>query len=125
MPIKYEKAIDLETQVIDIARKLGFDHIDLSRVVCVRSHGSRSRRTLARCHTLPRIMQKALEVKAHYVIEVITENYEKLPQEEKVKVLIHELMHIPKSFKGGFRHHDHVTHRNVDRMYRDYVSGKA
>jgi len=121
MSIKYEKAMDLETQIIKIARKLEMNHIDLSRVVCVRSYGSKSRRTLARCHTTSRIMQKALNIKAHYVIEVITEKYDKLSDEEKVKTLIHELMHIPKAFRGGFRHHDHVTERNVNKMYRKLI----
>ncbi|MFH1978708.1 MAG: putative metallopeptidase [Candidatus Aenigmatarchaeota archaeon] len=121
MPIRYEKAIDLESQIIDISRKLGFDHIDLSRVICVRSYGSKARRTLARCHTLPRIMQKALDKKSHYVIEVITESFDKLSDENKTKTLIHELMHIPKSFKGGFRFHDHVTDRNVNEMYKRLI----
>lgn len=120
--IRYEKAIDLETQVIKITEKLDLNHIDLSRVVCVRSSGSKSRRILARCHTLSRIMQKALDVKAHYVIEVITENFEKLQEEEKVKVLIHELMHIPKSFRGGFRHHrPYVNKKTVERMYKRFL----
>lgn len=116
--IKYEKAIDLEIQIIKISEKLDLNHIDLSRVVCVRSYGSKSRRTLARCHTLSRIMQKALNTKAHYVIEAITENFDKLSEEDKTKTLIHELMHIPKAFRGGFRHHDHVTNKNVEEMYR-------
>ncbi|MFH1364725.1 MAG: putative metallopeptidase [Candidatus Aenigmatarchaeota archaeon] len=118
MTITYEKAIDLETDIIRIAKKLGFDYIDMSRVVCVRSYGSKARRTLARCHTISRIIQKALNLKSHYVIEVITENYDKLSDDDKTKVLIHELMHIPKAFRGGFRHHDHVTDKNVNEMFR-------
>jgi len=120
--IKYEKAMDLETQIIKISRKLEMDHIDLSRVVCVRSYGSQARRTLARCHTLSRIMQKALNFKAHYVIEVITENFDRLSEEEQTKTLIHELMHIPKAFRGGFRYHDHVTEKNVNEMYKRFMS---
>jgi predicted metallopeptidase len=33
---------------------------------------------------------------------------------------VHELMHIPATFGGGFRHHDHVTTKNVDRFYKEY-----
>jgi len=37
-----------------------------------------------------------------------------------VKVIIHELMHIPQTFGGGFRHHDHVCERNINRCYMAY-----
>lgn len=65
-------------------------------------------------------MQTALGVKAHYVIEVISEKFDKLSEEERTKTIIHELMHIPKSMGGGFRQHDFVCRRNVDQMYRQY-----
>ena len=117
--IKYFPAPDIEARAAEIADKLHIRH-DFSRVRFVRSKGSQARRTLARCHALPRIMQAALGVKAHYVIEVIDEQYERLSEEEKIKTLIHELMHIPKSMGGGFRHHDFVCKRNVDQLYRQY-----
>ncbi len=118
--ISYSKAPDVEQEVVDIARSLELNHIDLSRVVCIRSFGSKSRRTLARCHTISRIVQKSLDIGAHYIIEVIAEQFDKLPQEEKTKTLIHELLHIPKSFGGGFKHHDFVNHKNVEKLYRQY-----
>lgn len=119
--IQYESAPDLDMQVREIVGKLSLEHIDFSRVFCVRSKGSKSRRILARCHVLPRVMQKALGIRAHYVIEIVTENFEKLSEEERVKTLIHELLHIPKAFGGGFRHHrTHVNRRTVDEMYQAY-----
>jgi predicted metallopeptidase len=59
----------------------------------------------------------ALNTKAAYLIEVISEKFDKLSEEEKTKTIIHELMHIPKAFGGGFKHHDFVTSRNVDKIY--------
>ncbi len=114
--IKYFPAPDIQQQIEEIAKKLEMDH-DFSRVKAIRSRGSRSRRTLARCHALPRAMQTALGMKAHYVIEIISEQFDSLSNEDRTKTLIHELMHIPKAFGGGFRHHDHVNHRNIERMY--------
>lgn len=119
--IKYERAADIEEKILAIADKLGMKH-DFSRVICVRSRGSKSRRTLARCHALPRIMHVALNTKAHYVIEVISENFDKLNEAEKTKTLIHELLHIPKAFGGGFRHHSFVSRKNVEEMYRKLLS---
>jgi predicted metallopeptidase len=120
--IKYERSLDIQERIMLIASKLGMKH-DLSRVICVRSRGSSASRTLARCHALPRIMQLALNTKAVYVIEVISEQFDKLSREEQDKVLVHELMHIPKKFGGGFRfHRPYVTRAEVEKMYRKYAS---
>jgi len=41
-----------------------------------------------------------------------------LPDEEKDKTLIHELLHIPKKFKGGFRpHKGYITRRKIEQLY--------
>ena len=120
--IHYELAEDIGTEIQEIIRKLEMNHIDESRVVCIRSRGSASRRTLARCHGLPRIMQLALALKPHYVIEIISEQFEKLGKAEQTKVLIHELMHIPHAFGGGFRsHRPYVTKRKVEKMYQQFL----
>jgi predicted metallopeptidase len=90
--------------------------------MCIRSRGSRSRRTLARCHVLSRAMQTALNLPPSYVIEIISERFDVLDKEEQTKVLIHELMHIPKSFGGGFRHHNYVNRRVVEKMYKKLLN---
>ena len=120
--IHYELAEDIGIEIKEIIRKLGMSHIDESRVVCIRSRGSASRRTVARCHGLPRIMQLALDLKPHYVIEIIAEQFDKLGKAGQTKVLIHELMHIPHAFGGGFRsHRPYVTQRKVEKMYQQFL----
>ena len=119
--IKYFKAPDIEDEISNLVNKLNLNHIDLPRIVCIRSFGSKSRRTIARCHTTSKIIQVSLGIGAHYIIEIISEQYDKLPKEEKIKTLIHELMHIPKSFGGGFRHHDVVNKRTVEKFYKKYL----
>ena len=123
MPIKYEKANDLRVQINEIARTL-FPHVRLDSVVCLRSFGSTSRGTIARCHAFGKAMQLALGRRGFYVIEVISSRFDKMSEEEKTKTLIHELMHIPKSFGGGFIHHNVVCHRNVENMYERYINLK-
>jgi predicted metallopeptidase len=123
--IHYELAEDIGAEIKEIIRKLDMTHIDESRVVCIRSRGSASRRTLARCHGLPRIMQRALDLKAHYVIEIISEQFDKLSKVDQTKVLIHELMHIPHAFGGGFRsHRPYVTKGKVEKMYQQFVKAR-
>ncbi|MCW1296578.1 MAG: putative metallopeptidase [Candidatus Parvarchaeota archaeon] len=121
--IKFQPADDIKEKAIKMIQKLDLSHIDTSRVIFMRSYGSKSRYTIARCYALPRIWQKALGIRAHYVIEVISERFDKLSEEEKEKTIIHELLHIPKRFAGGFRHHrNHVNKRIVDEMYRELKS---
>jgi len=69
-------------------------------------------------------MQLALNRKGFYVIEVISKRFDKLSSEDKLKTLIHELMHIPKSFGGGFRHHDYVCEENIEIEYQKFLEYK-
>ncbi len=59
-----------------------------------------------------------------YLIEVILEKFDKLSIEEQTKIIIHELMHIPKSFGGGFIHHNKVHKKSVEEMYEKYCKLK-
>ena len=122
--IRYEFAGDIQDRPDILAGDSNFSHIKKDRLVCVRSHGSSSSNTVARCHALSRIWQKALNIKAVYIIEVISERFDRLSEEEKTKTLIHELMHIPKSFGGGFIHHNMVNDRNIDKLYRMLVENE-
>jgi len=62
--------------------------------------------------------------KGFYLIEVISEKFDRLPSEEQLKVIIHELMHIPKSFGGGFIHHNKVHAKSVKEVYEKYCQLK-
>ena len=122
--MKYEPALDLQMRMKEIVELLNLGHIDIERVKCFRSYGSSTRRTLARCHTIGKLMQKTIGVKAHYAIEFL-ERFGKLSKRDQDKVIIHELMHIPKTFGGGFRQHDFVCEQNVDIMYEKFINVKA
>lgn len=119
--MKYVEAPDLQARMESMVRVLALDHIDITRVKCFRSYGSSTKRTLARCHTVGKLMQKAANVRAHYAIEFL-EKFEKLSHVEQDKVIIHELLHIPKTFGGGFRQHDYVCEENVEVLHRQFVS---
>jgi predicted metallopeptidase len=121
--IEYYLAEDIDGRVKEILRKLKMTHIDETRLICLRSKGSGSRRVIARCHGLSRIMQLALNKKPHYVIEILSERFDQLSKEDQTKVLIHEILHIPHSFGGGFRsHRPFVTRAKVQRMYDKFLT---
>ena len=118
MGIKYFFDDELNQRTLAIAQKL-FPHIKLGQLKCFRSVGSSSKGTIARCHTIGKLMQMTIGVSAHYGIEFLSENFDKLSKVEQDKVIIHELMHIPKSFGGGFRHHDYVCDKNIDKFHKE------
>jgi len=119
MPIKYFEASDVKKSVDEIMVSLDFFHVVPQFVFCVRSKGSRSKRTIARIHGLGKIWQEVLNHPPSYIIEVISERYDKLPENEKEKTLIHELLHIPGGFSGGFRpHKGYVDREIVEHLYR-------
>jgi predicted metallopeptidase len=120
--IEYHLAEDIDVRVKEILRRLKMTHVDETRLICLRSKGSGSRRVIARCHGLSRILQLALNKKPHYVIEILSERFDQLNKEDQTKVLIHEILHIPHSFGGGFRSHKpFVTRAKVQRMYDQFV----
>ncbi len=123
--IKYYQAEDIEKEAIEIVKTLNWNHIHLDSVAFLRSKGSKSKRTIARCHAMGKAMQLALKRnKGFYLIEVISERFDKLSKTDQTKVIIHELMHIPNTFGGGFKHHDIVTDKNVDKVYKHYINLK-
>jgi predicted metallopeptidase len=122
--MKYEYAPDLKERMREAVKILGLNHVDIARVECLRSFGSSARRTLARCHALGKVMQKAMKTDAFYAIEFL-ERFDKLPKQEQDKVIIHELMHIPKTFGGGFRQHDFVCNENIEQMHNKFKQLKG
>jgi len=125
MPIKYERDREVQGMINNIADTLGLKHLKQGRVVGVRSTGSKSRRILARCWAMSKVFQTAFEQPPAYVIEVIDHRWEKLSAEDKEKLVIHELLHIPKCFGGGLRPHKGcVTGAAVNKIYEEYTKRK-
>jgi predicted metallopeptidase len=122
--ITYELAGDIQARFEDIVRTLNLRYIDPGKVVCIRSFGSSARRVIARCHGMSKILQVAMRVKAFYALEFISERFDRLSDDDQENTIIHEMMHIPKNFGGGFRFHNHVTVKNVVGMLEEYHAAK-
>ena len=125
MPIIYSEAPDVKKMADEITEKLGFFHVVPQFVFCIRSKGSASRRTIARIHGLGKVWQETLNLPSAYVIEVISERFDKFTQEDKEKTIIHELLHIPTTFAGGFRpHKGYIDDETVEQLHRTYREHK-
>jgi predicted metallopeptidase len=117
--LRYSYSEDFTGKARGLCDRLGFTHVEPERVSVIISRGSKSRRVIARIHTLSKALQLGMEEKPFYVIELISERFMRMEAEEQTKTLIHELLHIPQSFSGGFRHHrPYVNSRTVEEHYR-------
>jgi len=104
---------------------LGFTHVDPSRIFCVRGYGSTSE-AWARIWGLPTLWQQVLGTRPAYVVEIIEPEFSRLPPEEQDRVLIHELLHIPRTFSGAIRPHRspsfRINRRTIERFYQRYIA---
>jgi len=108
MRIRYVQAPDLDERVKRIVELLDLSHIDPDRVKCVRSYGTNAPKTIARIHGISKAFLTGVGMKPHYVIEFIAEKFDKLPDDEKDEIIIHELLHIPKTFSGSLLDHGRI-----------------
>ena len=100
----FESAPDIQERVTEIIVKLELKHIRAENIVCMRSHNSKAK-AYARIWSLPRIWQKALGVEAHYILEVLSHYFDGRSRDDQDRTLIHELMHVPKTFSGALVPH--------------------
>ena len=122
----WQDAHDVKQEVADIIKYIDMSHINLNRIYFYRTTGSKTK-AYARTWSFPKIFQKALSVEPAYVIEVLSQHYDKLDDDKKKKVLIHELLHIPKNFSGALLPHQ-TRSRNINtlanQLFKEYKQAK-
>lgn len=126
--MEFVLAPDIQKNIKNIIRKLKFVHLDPKKIVCFRSFGSSSR-ARARIWAFPHIWQLALKLPPYYCVEILAEKFDHLKDDDKTRVLIHELLHIPKNFSGsliphGFKRAHFVNNHSVERLFNDYRNSR-
>jgi predicted metallopeptidase len=119
--MEFKFAPDIKSRLRIILQGPALKSVRLAQIHCFRSWGSTSR-ARARIWGFPRIWQMALKQPPHYCIEVLAEKFDHLSETDKTKVLIHELLHIPKNFSGSLLPHGHkrphlVNNKTVERIW--------
>lgn len=122
--MEFTLAPDIQKQIHNIFKKLELTYLNPDNIVCFRSFGSKSR-ARARIWGFPHIWQMALKCGPHYCIEVLSEKFDHLKEADQIKILIHELLHIPKNFSGALTPHGtsrshYVNSKTVERLFYDY-----
>jgi len=122
----WHAAPDLHRQMSRIISQLGLAHLDPQNIFVFRSCGSRSR-ARARIWGFPRIWQQALQKSPCYCLEVLSEKFDHLRQDDQKRILIHELLHIPKNFSGALLPHRRrgviVGPRQVEALFKKLKKG--
>ena len=120
--LEWEDAKDVEKKIEEILSVLDMPHIITKNVHGYRTHGSKSR-AYARIWSMPKIFQRVLKLEPHYVIEVLSRYYDNLSEDDKSKVIIHELLHIPNNFSGALvPHHTRSRHlgKTANALFNEY-----
>lgn len=125
IPVDWEEAPDIKMHVESLARELELDWLQLDNIYYMRSTTSKAR-AYARIWGLSKVWQMALGKPPSYVIEVLAQHFDHLPEREKAKVLLHEITHIPKNFSGSLIPHIHKKgarnfHDKVDELFAQYL----
>ncbi|OGG26872.1 hypothetical protein A2960_01785 [Candidatus Gottesmanbacteria bacterium RIFCSPLOWO2_01_FULL_39_12b] len=119
--MEWKNAEDIKKDINEIVNKLNLDYIDCKRVICFRSQGSSSR-ARARIWNFPRVWQQALKLPPHYIIEVLSQYFDKLSRDDQRRVLIHEILHIPRNFSGSLVPHRgryaRIDERRVESLFK-------
>lgn len=125
--MEWHPAPEIKKRIGRILAVLDLPHVLGDKLIIFRSYGSTGR-AIARIWSLPRVWQQALGVSPHYVIEVISEHFDKLSVDDQDRTLIHELMHIPKTFSGALVAHRGRSHRidrrSVEVLYQKFRNGR-
>ncbi|MBI4066906.1 metallopeptidase [Candidatus Gottesmanbacteria bacterium] len=112
--MKYQKAPEIQKKILQLINRLKFDYIKAKNVHCIRSFDAKTR-AYARIWGMAKLFKEVAGLEPHYIIEVNARRFDKLSEREQMKTLIHELMHIPKTFSGALLPHRGRYHRINDR----------
>lgn len=114
----------IKTQVDILIKKLSLEHIISKQIFCIRSFDAKTR-AYARIWGMSRLFKEVAGIEPTYIIEVVNKRFEKLNDREKIKTLIHELMHIPKTFSGALLSHrgryHRINDREVEKIMKDFI----
>jgi len=119
--MQYKLAPEIKKTCVQLIKRLDMKHIKTSRVHCIRSFDVKTR-AVARIWGMAKLFHEVIGIEPHYIIEVNAKRFDKMNERDKIKTLIHELMHIPKTFSGALLSHrgryHRINEREVERILR-------
>jgi len=112
--MKYESAPDIKKKVDKLIKTLNLTYIKAKNIHCIRSFDAKTR-AIARIWGVSKLFAEVVGIEPNYIIEVNRKRFDKLSERDQIKTIIHELMHIPKTFSGALLSHRGRYHKINDR----------
>src|SRR3989339_2129381 len=119
--VEWLLAPDIEERTNKLIKSLDLEWLSYGRIFFYRSINSKAR-AYARTWGLPRLWQRTLNVEPAYIVEVISEYFDKLDLRKQNEVLLHELSHIPKNFSGSLTPHTRSGHNNFKEKLKQMIT---
>ncbi len=119
--IEWKNAPDIKKKVRVLLDSLQIEYVKSSRVFTYRSINANTR-AYARIWGLSGLWQRVLDEEPAYILEVISEKFDKLDEHQQNEILLHEIAHIPKNFSGALAAHSHGKGAFHDKLKRFIVS---
>lgn len=123
--MKYKLAPEIKKTVLKLIKQLKLNHINPKRIYCIRSFNAKTK-AVARIWGMSRLFKEVVGLPPHYIIEVNSKKFDRLPEREKIKTLIHELLHIPKTFSGALLPHRgrylRMNHKKIERLLKEKIN---
>ncbi len=122
--MKYAPAPEIKQQIDVLVKGLNLTYIKAQNIHCIRSFDAKTR-AIARIWGMSRLFKEVAGIDPHYIIEVNAKRFDKQSDREKIKTLVHELMHIPKTFSGALLSHRGPHHaindREVEKLLKQLI----
>jgi len=122
--MKYSLAPEIKEQIAKLVPALKMDYIKVEQIHCIRSFDAKTR-AIARIWGMAKLFSEVAGIKPTYIIEVNAKRFDKQSEHEKLHTLVHELMHIPKTFSGALLshrgHYHQINDRQIEKLYRDFL----
>ena len=118
--MKYLAAPEVKEQIDLLVKELAFTHIKSERIYCIRSFDAQTR-AIARIWGMAKLFHEVAGLPVTYIIEVNAKRFDKMNKRDQLKTLVHELMHIPKTFSGALLSHRGPYHAINDREVEKLV----
>ncbi|MGB9707559.1 MAG: putative metallopeptidase [Microgenomates group bacterium] len=112
--MNYQIAPEIKKTIDQLIDRLRMKYIDPKRIYCIRSLDAKTR-AYARIWGMAKIFKEVAGIKPCYIIEVNAKRFDKLSKRNQIKTLIHELLHIPKTFSGALLSHKGRYHKINDK----------
>jgi len=120
--MEYEKAHDIKKRIDKLVKMLDFNYIKSENIHCIRSFDAKTR-AYARIWGIAKIFSEVAGLKPHYIIEVNAKRFDRLSEREQLETLVHELLHIPKTFSGVLLSHRgkgrRIGSKEIQKILRD------